>query len=182
MKKILALLTTGLFAACVLVFVAVWVAPKTDAQFAGGGFVSGPRIANLLTNETSGTNIFVAVGGGTAPGPSTNLSGLAVQLAVPIGGDGCGVMVNCAGTNATTTTNMTLTFEFSIDGVNYHTNDRITMVVGPLGVGYAPVYSNMLTASLYGTAFGNLATMRLRSIHHTNTGSIFITNLAVSTR
>lgn len=173
------LLAIAALAAC------VWFAvrqPATAQGFSGGGFVPGPRVAKLLTNDDSGTNVFIAVGGGTAPGPSTNLNGLAVALAVPVGVEACGLMVNCAGTNATTTTNMTITLEFSADGSNWHTNDRVSFVVTPLGVQYAPVYSNLLTASLYGSTFGNVSACRVRSIHHTNTGSIFITNLVITTR
>lgn len=176
------------FLAAVAALVAcVWLAvrPPANAQ-GGGGFVSGPKLGYLLSNETAGT-VFVAVGGGTAPGPSTNLSGLGVQLSVPIGpggkrSRGCGILCNLAGTNSTTTTNVTLTFEFSADGVNWHTNDTIRMVVTPLGTGYAPVYSNAVTASMFGTSLGNVSLIRLKSVHHTNTGSIFITNLVITTR
>lgn len=144
-----------------------------------GQHVQGPSIFGMLTNPPEIP--FVAVGGTAAPGPSTNLVGLAVVKPFPIGGRGYGMTINCAGTNATTTTNLTITIEYSLDGVNWATNLQTTWVVTPLGVQYAPVATNNPQTDVTGV-MGNYALGRIRSIHHTNTGSIFITNLSVATR
>lgn len=145
----------------------------------GQGYVQGPSVFDMLTNPAAIP--FIAVGGGTAPGPSTNLVGLAVVKPFPIGARGYGMTINCAGTNATTTTNLTVTIEYSLNGADWATNLQTTWVVTPLGVQYAPVATNNPQTDVTGV-MGNYMLGRIRSIHHTNTGSIFITNLQVTAR
>lgn len=144
-------------------------------------FVTGPVVQRLITNANTGTNIFCAVGGGTAPGPSTNLVGLAVTLPFAIGGRGYAMSINCSGTNATTTTNLTITIEYSADGIDWATNLYTTWVVGVPGTNYYPCATNNPQTDVT-SVMGNFALGRVRSIHHTNTGSVFITNLNVTTR
>lgn len=143
-------------------------------------FVAGPVVQHLLTNSSVGIP-FCAVGGGSAPGPSTNLVGLAVVQPFVIGSRGYAIGINCSGTNATTTTNMTIVIEYSLNGIDYATNLQTTLVFGPLGATYAPIATNNPQTDVT-SVMGNYAVGRIRSIHHTNTGSIFITNLIVTTR
>lgn len=159
------------------------ILPIPAQQAAGGlGFVTiaPPGVQHLLTNSAAGIP-FVAVGGGTAPGPSTNLANLACVVPFLIGARGYAIQINCAGTNATTTTNVTFFIEYSLNGIDYATNNTTQWVVGPLGTQYAPVSTNNPQTDVTGI-MGNYAYGRLRNIHHTNTGSIFITNLFVTTR
>lgn len=153
---------------------AALLSPRLTAQF-----VAGPIIKSFVTNDS--TVPFIAVGGGTAPGPSTNLSGLGVQNIIPVGRNGWSLGVLMAGTNATTTTNVTFTFEYSYNGTDFATNNFTTVIWTPLGVNYAPVFTNNPATDAAGV-MGNVAAVRLRSIHHTNTGSIFITNIVAATR
>jgi len=141
--------------------------------------VQGPVVYSMLTNPA--TIPFIAVGGGTAPGPSTNLADLAVRNAVPIGRGGYALLINCAGTNATTTTNLSITIEYSPNGTDWMTNDATVFITTPLGVQYAPYGTNNFATDVTGV-MGNFGLARVRSIHHTNTGSIFITNLHFMTR
>ena len=151
----------------------------TSAQFAAGGLV--PTVtAALVTNSVAlaGGSVYTLVGGGTAPGPSTNIVA-AHAASVPIGREGFGITCNFSGTNATTTTNATFVFQFSGDGINWATNNTLSVVLTPLGATYAPCYTNIANTVLN---VGNAQYIRLQSVHHTNTGSIFITNLNISTR
>lgn len=142
-------------------------------------YVTPPLVFSLLDGLPS--TPFICNGGGTAPGPSTNLVGLAVVKPFPIGSGGYGMSINCSGTNATTTTNLTITIEYSGDGINWATNNRMTWIVTPLGVQCAPFFTNNPQTHASGV-MGNCALGRILWLHHTNTGSIFITNLNVSTR
>jgi hypothetical protein len=144
-----------------------------------GQQVQGPVVYSMLTNPAA--TPFIVVGGGTAPGPSTNLAGLDVRSAVPMGRGGYALLINCAGTNATTTTNLTITIEYSPNGTDWMTNDATAFITTPLGTQYAPFGTNNFQTDVSGV-MGNFAAARVRSMHHTNTGSIFITNLHWMTR
>ncbi len=142
-------------------------------------YVAPPLVFPMLTNPSAVP--FIVNGGGTAPGPSTNLVGLAVVKAFLIGSRGYGMSINCAGSNAATTTNLTITIEYSADGIDWATNNFTTWIVQPPGTNYFPCATNNPQTDV--TSFmGNYAMGRVKSFHHTNTGSIFITNLNVTTR
>ena len=161
------------------VLAGLMLAFNSFAQFSAGGLA--PTVtAALVTNSLalSGGSVYTMVGGGTAPGPSTNIVA-AHAASVPIGREGFGITCNMSGTNATTTTNATLTFEFSGDGINWATNNNLSVVLTPLGATYGPCYTNIAATVLN---VGNAQYIRLKSFHHTNTGSIFVTNLSISTR
>ena len=157
---------------------ALTIVSSAFAQFAPG--LSPSVYAALLTNSTAltGGSVYCMVGGGTAPGPSTNIP-TAHAVAVPIGSQGFGVTVNGSGTNATTTTNYTVQFQFSGDGINWATNNLLSWNACVLGTSYAPCYTNIANTV---ANVGNAKYVRLYSFHHTNTGSIFITNINISTR
>lgn len=146
------------------------------AMTAQAQFIQGVNVYSMLTNSASVP--FMASGGGTAPGPSTNVP-TANAKAVPVGVNGFGLGCVMAGTNNTTTTNVTFTFQFSYDGIRWATNNELSVVLTPLGTNFAPMYTNFPNTTLN---VGNISAVRLKSIHHTNTGSIFITNLVITTR
>ena len=153
MKKLLSIL-----GALVIAFTA-------SAQF----IVTAPSGSSALVSNT----VFIVPGETTTNVPTT------VASQFKIGRDGFGLTINHSGTNATTTTNTTFIFEFSGDGVNYGTNNRLTVLSIPLGVTYAPHYTNIANTV---PSVGNAMYGRLRSIQNTNLASIFITNLGISTR
>jgi hypothetical protein len=161
------------------VFIACAVLMLCMGLYGQQGYIQGPNIYPMLTNTTDIP--FIAVGGGTSPGPSTNLVGLGVVRPFQIGGRGYAMQINCSGTNQTTTTNLTITIEYSINGTDYATNLFTTWIVQPPGTNFMPCATNNPQTDVTGV-MGNYAMGRIRSIHHTNTGSIFITNLQVSTR
>lgn len=138
-----------------------------NAQFNAASGGSTPAISGL------NSAVFIVPGITTTNIPSN------LQVACAIGPYGFGLTVNQAGTNSVTTTNTTFIFETSGDGVNYATNSRPTFLVNPIGVQYAPYFTNVL-ASTATFNVGNAAYIRLRSIQNTNIDSIFITNLNVS--
>lgn len=119
------------------------------------------------------TTVFVV------PGITTTNIPTALAPVFNIGRDGFGITFNTAGTNSTTTTNSTYIFEFSGDGVNFATNNTLTVLSSPLGVQYAPHYTNIVSTV---PNVGNAVYARLRSVQNTNIASLFITNLAISTR
>lgn len=157
MKKLLSLAVAVIVLAPCLV----------HAQFNAAGARTTPAISGL------NSAVFIVPGETTTNLPST------LQVNCAVGTLGFGLTVNHNGTNATTTTNTTFTFETSGDGVNYATNNRITFLVVPLGVTYAPYYTNVANTV---ANVGNASYVRLRSIQNTNIASIFITNLNVSAR
>lgn len=135
---------------------------------ASAQFVAPPVVKSAITNIT------IAIAGIT----TSNLVTAGQSFSIGVGADGFGVAFNMAGTNATTTTNCTFRFDVSGDGVNWVT-DAISVTAAPNGTGYTPTYTNVLNTA---ANVGNLALVRLRSIQNTNTGTLFITNLTISTR
>ena len=138
------------------------------------------RNAALVTNSMAPTGgaVYTLVGGGSAPGPSTNIPA-AHARSCPVGSQGFGITANMAGTNTATTTNVTFQFQMSGDGINWATNNLLSVNLTPLGTAYAPCYTNIPSTTV---AVGNAQYVRLYSASHTNLGSVFITNLTISTR
>ncbi len=140
-----------------------------------------PSVYNALSSNSialTGGGVYTAVGGGTAPGPSTNIP-TSDAIAFPIGNNGFGVTFNASGTNNTTTTNYTVQFQFSGDGINWATNNLLSVTVCTTGTNYNPCFTNI--ANTVPNVL-NCRYARVYSIHHTNTGSIFFTNINISTR
>lgn len=164
------------FLATILAFAAfVFTA---SAQFGTG---LNPSVAPaLVTNSVAltGGAVYTLVGGGTSPGPSTNIPS-AHAASVAIGAQGFGITCNMSGTNAASNTNVTFQLQFSGDGINWATNNLLSVVLTPLGTSYAPSYTNIANTVVN---VGNARYVRLYTAHHTNTGSIFITNFSISTR
>lgn len=131
-------------------------------------FVAPPVVKSAITNIT------IAISGIT----TSNLVTAGQTYPIGVGADGFGVSFNMAGAAATTTTNCTFRFDVSGDGVNWVT-DAISITAAPAGTGYTPTYTNVLSTA---ANIGNLALVRLRSIQNTNTGTLYITNLTISTR
>jgi len=135
---------------------------------ASAQFIAPPTVKSAITNIT------IAINGIT----TSNLVTAGQTFPIGVGPDGFGVAFNMAGAVAGTTTNCTFRFDVSGDGVNWVT-DAITVTAAPAGTGYTPTYTNILSTA---ANVGNLALVRLRSIQNTNTGTLYITNLTISTR
>ncbi len=151
---------------------------EASAQFSGGltPTVNGALVTNSVA--LTGGGVYCMVGGTAAPGPSTNIP-VAHARSVPLGSQGFGITVNMSGTNSVTTTNATLQFQFSGDGINWATNNLLSINLAPPGTNYFPCYTNIPNTTV---AVGNAQYLRLYSFHHTNLGSIFVTNINISTR
>ena len=135
---------------------------------ASAQFVAPPVVKSAITNIT------IAVNGIT----TSNIVTAGQTFPIIVGAGGFGVGFNMAGSAAATTTNCTFRFDVSGDGVNWVT-DAVTITAAPAGTGYTPTYTNVLSSA---ANIGNLVHVRLRSIQNTNTGTLYITNLTISTR
>ena len=135
---------------------------------ASAQFIAPPVVKSAITNIT------IAINGIT----TSNLVTAGQTFPINVGADGFGVAFNMAGAAAATTTNCTFRFDVSGDGVNWAT-DAVTITAAPAGTGYTPTYTNVLSTA---ANIGNLVQVRLRSIQNTNTGTLYITNLTISTR
>jgi len=157
-----------------LILVFVVSAGTAGAQ----SYVTPPSVQPAL-NMTAGP--FIVAGGTAAPGPATNLTGLGLAKTFVIGPLGYAAQINASGTNSATTTNMSIVFEHSFDMENWATNSTITWVIPPSGVAYGPIATNFTVTYPTG-AIGNCALGRVRSLHHSNLASVYISNLVISTR
>lgn len=143
-------------------------------------FVAGPNIKAAITNlpvQIYGSN------GATAYVPWSTYG---TAPSVAIGKDGFGVTINAAGTNAALTTNVFFLLATSGDGVNFATNNLITIAYIPPGTGYRPQYTNIANTV---ANVGNATFVRLYTVLQTNgvdgsslAGSLFVTNFNISTR
>lgn len=149
------------------------VAILAAALCAQAQYTTPPVIKPAFVTNTP----YVLAGGGAAGAPTTNIPTAHAQQVV-VGASGLGITFNIAGTNSVTTTNVTFVFQFSGDGVNYSTNNDLTINVTPLSV-WAPLYTNIQPTS---PNIGNQTFVRWKSASHTNLASVFVTNINYSTR
>ena len=141
-------------------------------------FIQGPSTFKAFTNPTSGSLVFALPSLGNGSGV-TNVS-TSCAKAFPIGANGFGITINQGSTNTLATTNGTsFVFEFSGDGINWATNNRLTFTTIPLGNTYAPTYTNIANTV---PNVGNATLGRIRQIVNTNQEVIWITNMTITTR
>lgn len=139
------------------------------ASAATGGFVNGPNVKDFL-NVSS---VYTVIGAST-----TNTVTSSTANVLTVGASGLGIGWNAAGTNAATTNAITFRFDTSGDGINWNLA-ALTAITPVSAAAYTIQYTNIQPTI---ANVGNLALIRLASIQNTNTASIFITNLTLSTR
>lgn len=144
-----------------------------SALLASAQYTTPPIVKSGIVTNT----VYILAGGGSAPGPTTNIPA-AHAVAVAVGTKGVGITLNIAGTNSVTTTNVTFVFQTSGDGVNWATNNDLTVNVTPTA-GWTPVVTNILESA---PNIGNLFFIRWKSASHTNLANVFVTNINYSTR
>lgn len=155
-------------------FLASLIALAVLTFSASAQFVQGPAKFTAFTNPTSGSLVFKLNGG---PGLTNVATGCA--KIIPVGSSGFGVFLNQASTNTLATTNGTvIQFEVSADGTTFATN-LVSVGFVPLGSAYAPVYTNF--PSTVGNV-GNISAIRVKNIVNTNSETLWITNLLITTR
>lgn len=139
-------------------------------------FIPGPRIQSAFTNLSNLPFQLPGIGVGNGV---TNVD-TTCAVAIALGNNGFGITMNQGSTNTLATTNGTaIVWEFSGDGVNWATNNRLTTVFCPLGNTYAPCYTNIPTSvnNVLNSTF-----VRVRQIVNTNSEAMWITNLNLSIR
>lgn len=145
-------------------------------------FALALTLVTASAQYVSQPNIKSAVAGGitlTIVGSSTsNIYSASLSAPFAVGPLGFGVTANIAGTNSATTTNSLIRFDVSGDGVNWIAN-AITVNYTPSATAWTPIFTNILAT---GANLGNIALARIASIQNTNLGSIFVTNINISTR
>ncbi len=136
---------------------------------ASAQFASPPVVKNFLNT----TGVYTVIGAST-----TNTVTSSTANSLIVGRDGLGIGWNAAGTNAATTNAITFRFDTSGDGINWNLA-ALTAITPVSAAAYTIQYTNIQPTI---ANVGNLVLVRLASIQNTNTASIFITNLTLSTR
>jgi|GEM_PF-5232948 len=134
--------------------------------------VGGPLRQNALTVSTA----FLVPGSSTTNIPST------LAPVFLSGRDGLGFSVYVAGTNAASTTNMTILLEpliYNGSGVSAAGNQTWTISVPQTGTTAYPYWTNLAntTANL-----SDVVGVRIKSIQNTNLASLFISNVTAYAR
>lgn len=144
-------------------------------MIAGSAFaqqIAGPNRQNGLTVSTA----FLVPGSGFTNIP-TSLAPVFLS-----GRDGLGISVYVAGTNAASTTNMTITLEpiiYNGSGISAAANQTWVISVPQTGTTAYPYFTNLAntTANL-----SDVAGVRIKSIQNTNLASLFISNVTAYAR
>jgi len=148
------------------------VAVLTLAIGAQAQFVAGPATGSALLTTTP----FLANGSGF-----TNVA-TAFQQNIPVGPLGVGFALTVGGTNASTTTNMTITLEGTVDGtdwIDYPTAALPVLIIPQNGTSPYTAYTN-ITAASANVHIGNMRYLRVKSIQNTNVQTVWITNFTWS--
>jgi hypothetical protein len=130
---------------------------------AGAQAVGFPEKVSAITNAA----VFQVNGGST-----TNLTA-GQKRYIRLNGDGFALSVNCGSTNASTTTNVIVRIEFSVDGTNATTQFYPTFTFAPNGVGGTVASTNFSRDLCAGYDWA-----RVYSIQNTNAVTGTATNLA----
>lgn len=141
----------------------------------GQGFVTGPVVLSMVTNSFP----FAA-----AVNATTNLTEGQKRTAY-LGGNGFAASAWLVFTNANAVTNITITWELSVDGTNYTTtdgagDDTIDWVIEPFGT-----TNTVKTTNIAVDVLKNYKSVRLKSIANPNlvpAGHAWFSNLVYGIR
>lgn len=130
---------------------------------ANAQLVSGPIRGSVITIST---NFYL-------PGSTTTNIPTTLANIVPVGKLGTGFFIRIGATNAASTTNATLTLEGSVDESNWFDNQTYTLSVPQNGTTGYDWYTNIQSTT---ANFGNVRSVRIKSIQNTNLASLWISN------
>lgn len=153
----------------ILLAVAAMTLPAVAQQVVGPATKSGFSVSTVVV----------------IPGITTSNLPTTLAQAMPVGANGIGFSINVAGTNATTTTNATVTLEGTINGtewIDVPTTALPVLSVPQNGTTEQTYYTNILALTAASQNIGNIRSLRIKSIQNTNTASIFFTNFISSAR